>query len=53
MTENDLMNQIHTVIMEWFREEMAANEDSNVSLEDGLRSADHRSPYVMGCNRRP
>ena len=45
MTENDLMNQIHTVIMEWCREEMAANEDSNVSLED--RFEECRSQITM------
>jgi hypothetical protein len=45
MTENDLMNQIHTVIMEWCREEMAANEDSNVSLEE--RFEECRSQITM------
>jgi hypothetical protein len=54
MTENDLMNQIHTVIMEWCREEMAANEDSNVSLEDRFEECRSQiTMSVMGLTSRP
>ena len=34
MSEDDLLDMIHATMMEWCKEEVAANEDSNLSLEE-------------------
>ena len=34
MSEDDLLDMIHATMMEWCKEEMDANEGSDVSLEE-------------------